>query len=169
MVAPARAGFGRWPFGSAFHLLLSSWFGWKTRLVRGGMCLHSGFHRRLRRHDPPVNSKREKPISAHGAAVRGSAQQAQHPGEISDPVLARNARQIHIAALFAMHVPDISHGSRPGIKARGAGSATPGAQLCSPYQVVLGTSSARPARTVAMADGTQQLFFSPGYPERIRE
>src|ERR1700676_5045445 len=124
----------------------------------------------LRRHDSPVNPKREKPISAQGAAIRGSAQHSEHPSEIADPVLARNARQVQVAALFAMHEPGISHWSRPGVKTRGAGSATPAAQLCRSYHVVLGASSARPARTVAMTDGTQQIFFSPGKCDRrIRE
>ena len=134
------------------------------------MRLRPGFHGLLRGYDAPVNPKREKAIPARGAAIGGKAEQAEQPGEHAHSMLARNALQVHVAAHSAMHIPDISDGSRPGIKARVASSAAPGPQPCHSHQVVLDTSSAGPAGTVAMTDRTKQIFFTPGKSaKRIRE
>ncbi len=144
--------------------------GEKTVLVRDGMRFRPGFHGLLRGHDAAVNPKGEKAIPARSATIRGSAKQAVHPGEQAHPMLARNALQVHVAAHSAVHVGDISDRSRPGVKARVAGSATPGAQPCHSCQVILDSSSARTAGTVAMTDRTQQILFTPGKSiKRIRE
>lgn len=116
----------------------------------------------LRRNDAAVNAEGKEPVAARGTAIRGGAKQAIQPAEHAYPVLARNAGQVHIAALFAMHVPCISDGGSPGEKARFAGPATPGAQTGHPGKVVLKTSPAGAAGTVAMTDRTQQIVFSPG-------
>ena len=85
-------------------------------------------------------------------------------------MLAGNARQVHVTAPFAMHVPDVPDRNRPGVKARVAGSATPGTQTCQSRQVVLSTSSAGTAGTIAMTDRTQQnLLPSGNAAKRIRK
>jgi len=126
------------------------------------MRLRLWFQGLLRRNDAAVNPKGEESIAARCAPIRGSAKQTIHPGESAHSMLARNTRQVHVAAPFAMHVPDISDGSRPGVKPRVAGSATPGAQPRHSRQVVLDTSSSGSAGTVAMTSRTQQIFFPPG-------
>lgn len=134
----------------------------KTELLWDAGRLRLRFQGLLRGYDTAVNAKREKAIAARGAAVSRGAKQAVHPGQQANPMVAGNARQIHVSALFAVHVPKISDGSRPGVKARIAGSAAPGAQLGRSYQEVLGASSAGTAGTVAMTERAQQIFFSPG-------
>jgi hypothetical protein len=138
--------------------------------------MHHGVSVRLRLHgavrgcDPAIDPKREKAVPARCAAVGGKAQQPKRPGEHAHPMLARNALQVHVSAHFAMHVPDITHGSGPGVKARIASPATPWAQPCQPHQVVLYTASAGTSEAVAMAGRTQQ-FGSPlgSLLKRLRE
>jgi len=126
------------------------------------MRLGSRFQRLLRRYDAAVNAEGKEPVAARSAAIRGGAKQAIQPAEHAHPVLARNAGQVHVAALFAMYVPHISDGGSPGEKARFAGPATPGTQTGHPGKVVLKASPAGAAGTVAMTDRTQQILFSPG-------
>src|ERR1700689_1259375 len=52
----------------------------KTGLVRDGLRLDSWFHGLLCRYNAAVKSKREKAIPARGAAIRGDAKEAIHPG-----------------------------------------------------------------------------------------
>jgi hypothetical protein len=75
-------------------------------------------------------------------------------------MFARNTRHVQIAAHSAMHIPDIFNGGCPGEKTRVAGATTPGAQPCHTRQIVVETSSAGAAGTVAMTDRTQQIIFS---------
>jgi hypothetical protein len=126
----------------------------KSALVRDGVRLHNRFHGLLRGNDAAVNLKGEKTIPARSAAVRGNAKQSKNPGEQSHPVLARNTLQIHVAAQSAVHVPDISDGSRPGEKTRVANSAAPRPQPYHSRQIVLGAAPARPPRTVTHAHWT---------------
>jgi len=130
-------------------------------LFRDGMRLCPGLDRMLRWDNAAVNPKREKAIATRRAAIRGRAKQAINPGERPHPMFARNALQIHVAAQSAMHVPNVADGSRPSIKARIAGSATPRAQLGQPHQVVLHAMPAGTAGTVALTDRTQQDFLLP--------
>src|SRR5580704_18561537 len=81
-------------------------------------------------------------------------------------MFTRNTRHVQIAAHSAMHIPDIFNGGCPGEKTRVADSAAPGAQPCHSRQVVVETSSAGAAGTVAMTDRTQQIMFSLRGPRK---
>src|SRR5579872_1336383 len=62
-----------------------------------------------------------------------------------------------------MHESDIADGDRPGIKPLVATPATPGPQQSGADDVVLQTSPARTAGSVAMTYRAKQFYFSPGF------
>jgi hypothetical protein len=123
----------------------------KTSLVRKGMRLGSRFQGVLRWNNAAVNPEGKKPIAARRAAIGGGAKQPKQPAKHAHPVLARNSRQIQVAALFAVHIPAVPNRSRPGEKTGFAGPATPGPQPSHTRNVVLHASPAGTAGTVAMA------------------
>ena len=109
----------------------------KTRLLRDGMRFRAGLHGVLRGNNAAVNTDGKKAIPARCTAIGWNAKQAIDPGQRAHPVVARNARQIHIAAESAMHVSDVANRGGPRIETRVAGTATPGAQPGDPDQIVL--------------------------------
>jgi hypothetical protein len=92
--------------------------------------------------------------------------QAEEPGECARAVFAGDALEVHIAAHYAMRVPDVRRGNGPGIESRIATPAAPGAQQGHPDQIVFHTLPPGTTRTVAMTDGAQQFYFSTGTCEK---
>jgi hypothetical protein len=122
----------------------------KTRLLRDGMRFRAGLHGVLRGNNAAVNTEGKKAIPARRTAIGGDAKEKEQPGEHAHSMVARNSRQIQVAAQFAMHVADVSDGSRPGVKASVARTAAPRAQPGHSHEVILHSASAGTAGTVAM-------------------
>jgi hypothetical protein len=129
-----------------------------TALLGDGVRIRLRLHGLFRGHNAAVNPEREEAIPAGRAAIRGGAKEAVHPTQHAHSVLARNALHVQVAAHRAMHVPDVSDGSGPGVEARVADSATPWAQPGHADQIIFRTAPTRPAWTVAMTDRTKQVF-----------
>ena len=121
-----------------------------------GMRIQFRLRRLLRGNNAAVNPKREEAIPARSAAIRGSAKEAVHPTEHAHSMLARNALHVQVAAHSAMHVPDVSDGSGPGVKTQVADPATPGTKPGHSHHIIFDTAATRAARTVAMTGRTKQ-------------
>jgi hypothetical protein len=97
------------------------------------MRLRTRFHFVLRGYDGPEGTDREEAVPAWSATIGGEVQQAEEPGECARSMLSGNALEVHIAAHYAMRVPDVGHGNGPGIESRIATPAAPGPQQRNPY------------------------------------
>ena len=121
----------------------------------------SRFGRLPQGNNAAIGSERKKPVAARRAAIRGRAKKTKHPGKRAHAVLAGNALQIHVPAHLAMHVPDVTERSGPGVKAGIAYLAAPGAHPGHANEVILHAAPTGTAGTIAMADRAEQEAFTP--------
>lgn len=127
----------------------------KRGLLRDGLGNLSRFDALRRCNDAAIDPEGKKTVAARRASVRGSAQQAEHPGEHAHAVFARNALAVQVAAQPAVHVPDEAGRCGPRIKTRIADLAAPGTHTRDPHEVVLHAAPPGSPGAVAMAGRTK--------------
>ena len=116
---------------------------------------------RLRRQN------REKLVAARGTPERGNAQRPPDGCRVRLDVVGRDASHFDVSADRTVGVKCVTQRIRPSVKARLARLASPGINTNSAEDVIWQILTARPARSVVLADGAGHLY-EVGLPSRVR-
>ena len=96
-------------------------------------------------------------MAARGAPERGNAQRPPDGRRTRLDVVGRDAPHLDVSADGAMSMKCVTQRIRPGMKARLARLASPGINTDSAKDVIRQILTARPARSVVLADGAAHL------------